>query len=144
MVARRQVRRRLKTRYWSVFRSRSGVGRLWFRSHPVSRKRINSIPILAAAQIPVQMEFLVRTGLSGRFSEGFSLRRSQYREERHTRLESPRRKPLSARLSQCLRFPLEPETEPRFDVPRDFFAASGFEADANGATAARRTVSKSA
>jgi len=40
-------------------------GRLWFRSQPVSLKRINSIAILAAARIPVQMEFLVATGICG-------------------------------------------------------------------------------
>ena len=45
-----------------VFRSRSGVGRLWFRSQPVSLKPINSIAILAAVRIPVHMEFLVTTG----------------------------------------------------------------------------------
>ena len=35
---------------------------MWFRSQPVSLKRIISIAILAAARIPVQMEFLVGTG----------------------------------------------------------------------------------
>src|ERR1035437_504673 len=43
------------------FRSRSGVSRLWFRSQPVSFGSVDSIPILAAARIPVQMEFLAGT-----------------------------------------------------------------------------------
>jgi hypothetical protein len=37
------------------------VGSSWFRSQPISLKSINSIPIHAVAQIPVQMEFLVGT-----------------------------------------------------------------------------------
>src|SRR5271167_2449541 len=62
MVAQRPVSRRLKIRYRSVFRSRSRVGRLWFRSPPLSLRRIYSIPTLAAAQIPGQMEFSAGTG----------------------------------------------------------------------------------
>jgi hypothetical protein len=38
-----------------------GGRRLWFGSQPVSLKHINSMPILALARIPVQMEFLVGT-----------------------------------------------------------------------------------
>jgi len=37
--------------------------RVGFRSQPVSFHRINSIAILAAAQIPVRREFLVETAL---------------------------------------------------------------------------------
>jgi hypothetical protein len=40
-----------------------GVSRLWFRSELVSPKHIDSMAILAAARIPVQMEFLVGTGI---------------------------------------------------------------------------------
>ncbi len=35
---------------------------MWFRFQPVSFQRINSIAILVAARIPVQMEFSVGTG----------------------------------------------------------------------------------
>jgi len=44
---------------------RNGVGRLWFRSPPVLVRRINSIPTLAAAQIPGQMEFSAGTAELG-------------------------------------------------------------------------------
>ena len=40
-----------------------GSARLWFGSQPVSLKRINSMPILALDRIPVQVEFLVGTGV---------------------------------------------------------------------------------
>ncbi len=40
---------------------------MWFRSLPVSFQRINSIATLAAARIPVQIEFLVATAYRGRF-----------------------------------------------------------------------------
>jgi hypothetical protein len=36
---------------------------IWFRSQLVSLHRVNSISILAAAQMPAQMEFPVGTGL---------------------------------------------------------------------------------
>jgi len=47
---------------------------LWFGSHPGSLERIDMIPILAAALIPVQMEFSVGTRLRIHESEGFRSR----------------------------------------------------------------------
>ena len=40
---------------------------MWFSSQSVSFKRINSIQILAVAQIPLEMEFLVTTTVAGSF-----------------------------------------------------------------------------
>jgi hypothetical protein len=54
-----------------VFQSRSGVSRLWFRSQPVSLRSVDSIPILAAARIPLQMEFSVGTASSPPQDLGF-------------------------------------------------------------------------
>ncbi len=68
--------------YRRVFRSRSGVSRLWIRSQPVLFRRFNSIPILAAPQIPAQTEFLVETGQTGiGFSKGCLHRRGIGGEE---------------------------------------------------------------
>jgi hypothetical protein len=49
--------RRLRVYVSDVFRSRAQADRLGFRSQPVSFHRINSIAIIAAARISVQMKF---------------------------------------------------------------------------------------
>src|ERR1017187_1254303 len=61
MAARRPVLRRLKIPVFGGLSISIKVSRLWFRSQPVSLKPINSIAILAAVRIPVQMEFSVGT-----------------------------------------------------------------------------------
>src|ERR1039458_3556788 len=105
-----------------AFRSRSGLRRLWFRSHSVSLKRINSRAIVAVPRIPVQMEFLVATGDqgAGETKSGAESKANKFSPAQMLLFKpnpapsSGRIPPMKAFAAPGVRIPLAPPHSPRF------------------------------